>query len=251
MKTKDLHNKKSTTGITDHFKGQSKVGIKDIKEYFRKTVPGIQDNAIYARIHELKNKGIIAAVAKDVYSFTPKPLWIPSPDNDIKKVEQTIRKQFISADILLWDTSWLNEFTNLQAFRKLIIIEPEEIIAESVFYFLKEKGFKEVYFKPGTKEIELYAGNSPLTYIIKSLVSKSPVLKKNSHTPSIEKILVDLYCEKELFYSYQDVELSNIWTNIFKKYIVNRSTLFSYSSRRGKQKDIEEFMNRLNLIDQV
>jgi hypothetical protein len=139
----------------------------------------------------------------------------------------------------------------LQAFRKLIIIEPEEIIAESVFYFLKEKGFKEVYFKPGTKEIELYAGNSPITYIIKSLVSKSPVLKKNSHTPGIEKILVDLYCDKELFYSYQDDELSNIWTNIFKKYIVNRSTLFSYSRRRGKQKDIEEFMNRLNLIDQV
>ncbi len=57
MKTKDLNNNKSTTGITDHFKGQSKVGIKDIKEYFRKTVPGIQDNAIYARIHELKKMG--------------------------------------------------------------------------------------------------------------------------------------------------------------------------------------------------
>ena len=251
MKTKDLHNYKSSKGITDHFKGQGRVGIKDIKEYLRKTVPGIQDNAIYARIHELKNKGIIAAVARDVYTFTPKPLWTPSPDNDIRKVEQTISKQYLSADILLWDTSWLNEFTNLQAFRKLIIIEPEEIIAENVFYFLKEKGFKEVYFKPGTKEIELYAGNSPLTYIIKSLVSKSPVLKKKSHTPGIEKILVDLYCDKELFYSYQDDELSNIWTNIFKKYLVNRSTLLSYSRRRGKQKDIEEFVNRLNLTDQV
>ena len=85
MKTKDLHNNKSTTGITDHFKGQSKVGIKDIKEYFRKTVPGIQDNAIYARIHELKNKGIIAAVARDVYTFTPKPLWIQSPDNILSR----------------------------------------------------------------------------------------------------------------------------------------------------------------------
>ncbi|MBL7111066.1 MAG: hypothetical protein ISS19_03910 [Bacteroidales bacterium] len=251
MKTKDLHNNKSTKVITDHFKGQSKVGIKDVKEYFRKIVPGIQDNAIYARIHELKNKGIIAAVARGVYTFAPKPLWIPSPDKDIRKVEQTIRKQFISADILLWDTTWLNEFTNLQAFRKLIIIEPEEIIAENVFYFLKEKGFKEVYFKPGTKEIELYAGNSPLTYIIKSLVSKSPVLKKESRTPGIEKILVDLYCDKELFYSYQDDELLNIWTNIFKKYLVNKSTLFSYSRRRGKQKDIEEFMNRLHLTDQA
>jgi hypothetical protein len=69
-------------------------------------------------------------------------------------------------------------------------------------------------------------------------------IMKKSHTPGIEKILVDLYCDKELFYSYQDDELSNIWTNIFKKYMVNKSTLFSYSRRRGKQKDIEEFMNR-------
>lgn len=251
MKTKDLHNNKSTAGIVDHFKGQSIVGIKDIKEYFRKTVPGIKDNAIYARIHELKNRGIIAAVARDVYTFTPKPLWLPFPDNDIRKVGQTIRKQFQSAEVLLWDTTWLNEFTNLQAFRKLIIIEPEEIIAENVFYYLKEKGYKEVYYKPGAKEIELYTGNSPLTYIIKSLVSKSPVLKKKAHTPGIEKILIDLYCDKDLFYSYQDDELSNIWTNIFKKYLVNRSTLFNYSRRRGKQKDIEDFINSLNLKDKA
>lgn len=247
MKTKDLHNNKSTVGIIDHFKGQSKVGIKDIKEYFRKTVPGIKDNAIYARIHELKNKGIIAAVARDIYTFAPKPLWLPSPDNDIRKVEQTIRKQFISADILLWDTTWLNEFTNLLAFRKFIIIEPEEIIAESVFFYLKEKGYKEVYYKPGTKEIELYAGNASLTYIIKSLVSKSPVLKKNGHTPGLEKILVDLYCDDKLFISFQGDELSNIWKNVFKKYMINRSTLFNYSRRRGKQKEIEDFLNSLNI----
>jgi len=67
------------------------------------------------------------------------------------------------------------------------------------------------------------------------------------HTPGIEKILVDLYCDKNLFVSYQGDELSNIWRDAFKKYLVNISTMVNYSRRKGKQKEIVGFMSHLNL----
>ncbi|MDO9341115.1 MAG: hypothetical protein Q7T72_11405, partial [Bacteroidales bacterium] len=63
----------------------------------------------------------------------------------------------------------------------------------------------------------------------------------------LEKILVDLYCDDKLFISFQGDELSNIWKNVFKKYMINISTLFNYSRRRGKQKEIEDFLNSLNI----
>ena len=247
MKLKDLHNNKPFEDILVYFKDRSEVEVKEIKEYYRLTVPGINDNAIYARIHQLKKKGKIAAIAGDLYSLSPKPVWKPSVGKDLKNVQHTIRKHFLSGDILIWDTSWLNEFTNLQASRKLIIIEPEEIIAESVFYYLKERKFKELYFKPDAKGIELYTGNSAVTYIIKALITKSPIHKLNGHLPSIEKILVDLFCEKEFFISFQGEELENIWLNVFNKYQVNYSTLLNYSRRRGKNIEIADFMKQINL----
>lgn len=247
MKAKDLHNIKASENVHKYFRDRSDVEVKEIKEYYRLTVPGINDNAVYARIYQLKSKGIIAAVGSDRYTFSPKPLWQPSIGQDIKKTEQIIAKQFAPGDFLLWDTTWLNEFTNLQAFRKLIIIEPEEILAESVFYFLKERKFKELYFKPDAKGIELYTGNSPITYIIKALITKSPLHKINNHIPSIEKILVDLFCEKELFVSFQGEELENIWMNVFNKYRINKSTLLNYARRRGKNIEIADFMKRIYL----
>jgi hypothetical protein len=247
MKTKKLHNNKPSERILEHFKGRSEVDVREIKEYYKITVPGINDNAVYARIFQLKRKGLIAVVGGDRYTFSPKPVWQPTIFQDAKKVEQLIIKQFVHGDFLIWDTSWLNEFTNLQAFRKLIIIEPEEIIAESVFFFLKERKFKELYFKPDAKIIELYTGNSQLTFIIKALITKSPFHKFNDHLPSIEKMLVDLFCEKELFVSFQGEELENIWLNVFKKYQVNKSTLINYSRRRGKNNEIADYMKNINL----
>ncbi len=247
MKIKDLHNNMTSENVLEYFKGRSEVDVKEIKEYYRNTVPGINDNAVYARIYQLKSKGIIASVSGDRYTFSPKPFWQPSIGQDIKKVDLIITKQFVPGDFLLWDTTWLNEFTNLQTFRKLIIIEPEEIIAESVFYYLKESKLKELYFKPDAKEIELYTGNSPVTYIIKALITKSPLHKINDHIPSIEKILVDLFCEKVLLKSFQGEELENIWLNVFNKYQVNKSTLFNYSRRRGKNIEIADFMKQINL----
>ena len=40
-------------------------------------------------------------------------------------------------------------------------------------------------------------------------------------TVVVEKLLVDLYCEKDLFYFLQGQELVNIFGNAFDKYTIN------------------------------
>jgi hypothetical protein len=76
------------------------------------------------------------------------------------------------------------------------------------------------------------------------MLSRSPVMKSKALIiPTLEKILVDLYCEEKLFYAYQGFVLSEIFQNCFEKYIINYSRLFNYVKRRTKEAAFLEFLS--------
>jgi hypothetical protein len=84
--------------------------------------------------------------------------------------------------------------------------------------------------------------------IIKKLITRSPISKRKEkkfeiYTPLLEKILVDLFTEKKLFYFYQGAELIHIYENVLKNYTLNYTKLFSYAKRRDQEQDIKQFMN--------
>ncbi len=54
-------------------------------------------------------------------------------------------------------------------------------------------------------------------------------------TASLEKILVDLFSDKE-FISFQGNEIYKIFQNAFKTYTINESTMLRYTDRKKKKK---------------
>ena len=112
-----------------------------------------------------------------------------------------------------------------------------------IFDFLKETGLKNLYFQPGKKEVNNYLGDAKKTYVIESMVTKSPVqLIEKINVPRLEKILVDLFCDKDLLYAYQGSELSNIFQKAFSTYALNISSLVNYSRRRAREKELIDFI---------
>lgn len=80
------------------------------------------------------------------------------------------------------------------------------------------------------------------------MVSESPTQDiYNVMTPTIEKILVDIYCDKVIYAAFQGKEMQNIYRNVFNKYTVNLSTLSRYALRRGKKEEIDAYLERLEL----
>lgn len=234
--------------IINYFRGKSIITIKELKDFYRKVLPDIEDNAIRSRIYELRKKGLISDVGKGIYTLSDKPVWKPAENKSTLSLIKLIEKSYPETNFLVWNTNVLSEFINLLLFKNIIIIETENIASESVFFYLKENKVKDLYIKPIKKEFEFYTGNHDITYIIRSLITKSPVQKDNRHYPRIEKILVDLFCDSDLFIAFQGSELKNIWLNSFRKYAVNISTLKNYARRRGKFQDISEYIKQLNLI---
>ena len=79
-------------------------------------------------------------------------------------------------------------------------------------------------------------------FIIKPLVHDSPIANHQVPIPRIEKILVDLFIEKDLFLPFQGKELANIYANAFSNFSVNLTTLLAYAERRKKKNDIVDYL---------
>jgi hypothetical protein len=81
--------------------------------------------------------------------------------------------------------------------------------------------------------------------IIKNLVTESPTGKNNKIViPTLEKLLVDIIIDKELFAAQQG-ELDFIYKSAFDKYDVNKAKMKRYAIRRNKEQDLERMISRI------
>jgi len=230
-------------GFIKRFSGKSHFSKSDLLEYYLKKEHDLRDGTLRRRIDILKKRGVIQEVSRGLYSLQCKPVWVPYIDSTIKSIYSKIYKKYNELNFSIWSTACLNEFMNMQAFRYIIIIAVEKDITLSVFENLSDSGLKKIYLQPSMKEATCYFNTANLSYVVVSLPSKSPLqLVNNMKIPKLEKILVDIFCDKDIFFAFQGSEMKNIFRNAFKRYVINISTLINYSRRRGREKELMEFI---------
>lgn len=187
-------------------------------------------------------KGIIERVGKGIFKIGENKFYKPNLDSKTKSVFKKILENFPYLGVCIWNISTLNEFSQHISNNSLIIIEVEKEVSESVFLFLKEQS-PNVFINPNSLTLEHYVFSAPNPIVIKNFLSESPVQKVSQYTTiTIEKLLVDIYCDKDLFSYYQGRELQTIFRNAFEKYTVNTTKLLRYASRRGKKKQLNQIV---------
>ena len=119
-------------------------------------------------------------------------------------------------------------------------------MAEQVFLFLRETK-NNVYLNPSTELLQNYVFQTDkMVYIVKNLISEAPITKVAEYnTISLEKLLVDLFCDKTIFEAYQGRELHYIYSNIFNQFSINIAKLLRYATRRGKKNEFEKTLNQI------
>ena len=114
----------------------------------------------------------------------------------------------------------------------------EKVASEAVFHFIQNQNLT-VFYRPDRAEMDkyVYLGSAPI--IVKNLVSESPLLYvKGIKIPTLEKLLVDMYCDPDFFY-LQGGEYWRIMHNAHR-YAVNTSKMFRYATRRNSVAAIKE-----------
>ena len=222
--------------------GDKPFTTDDLYHFYQKYDPNLNKNTFRWRIYALKNEGAINTLKRGVYATTSKKEFEPAVSKKLKNLFSKVQNQFPYVDMCIWETSWLNNLMIHQVFSNNIILEVDKEAASAVFAFLQES-YKDVYLNPGKYEVEHYINAGQINIFIKNLTSTSPLQKvQNITVPTIEKIMVDLFADDELFVTYQGAELHNIYRELFVSYNVNRSKLKQYAHKRHKKDKLVSFL---------
>jgi hypothetical protein len=233
--------------LIEEFKNRRYFTREDLFEFYQYFEPSLKEGTFGWRIYDLKNKNIIRPLKRDLYIISYKPEYKPEISPELIKLAKRITDKFENTKHCIWETEWLNEFSQHQASRRMILIEIEKNFIESLYYDLKDSSRKEIYLNPDDKAIDFYIAESDYPVVIRKLITRSPIARRTEkkvkfYTPLLEKILVDLFAEEKLFYYLKGSELIHIYENAINNYAINFTKLFSYAKRREREQDIKQFM---------
>ncbi len=237
--------------LITEFKDRTFFTKKELYDFLKHTKNELTDSYYRLLLYKLRKRGIIQDLKRNVYTINNSPNFLPTIEKKIKKLINTIQKNSNDIKYVCWDSLWLNRFTIHQSNSSMIIFECEKEFNESIYYILKDYQYENVYLNPKKEIINIYLTENKNSIIIRPLISRSPSFEYTEiRIPTIEKILVDVFAERKLFYAFQGKELANIFTNSISDFKVNLSTLFNYAKRRNKYNELLEYIRHLSLISE-
>ena len=232
--------------VEDWFKNDRFLTTNELVKRLSLRFPDAKTGTLYAKLHRLKREGLVRNVRRGLYAAGSKREFEPVVSKELSDLFKKLRKRFPYPESLcVWNSRWLNEFTVHQALSSIMIIESERGTEKAVFEFVKAS-YSRVFIDPTPREIDNYILGCEKCFVVRPIVSEAPVtFSDDISIPKLEKILVDLVCEKDLFVSFQGEELRNIYLRALTDYNVSLSTIRRYASRRGKLDEVNRLVREL------
>lgn len=165
--------------LIEEFKDKDSFSRDELFDFFRYYEPELKAGTFGWRIFDLKKKNIIKSIKRGYYTISYKPKYKPAISDDVLKLAKFITNTFNEVKHCIWETSWLNEFSQHQASRRVILIEVEKEFVESLFYEIKDNFKMDPYLSPDERVINLYISESVNPVIIKKkMITRSPIQKQ-------------------------------------------------------------------------
>ena len=234
--------------IIEVFKDRSSFDRNELYDFYLNSEPDLKESTFSWRIYDLKKKDIIKTIGRGLYVISYKPKYKPVLSNNALKIARKISERFEEINYAIWEIPWLNEFSQHQTFNQMIVVEVEKEFEESLYYFLNDSLQMNFFLNPDEKQIKFYISEINSSVVIKRLVTRAPIIKIKEKkttipTATLEKIMVDLFADENLFHFYQGSELIYIFERILNRYSINLTKLFSYAKRRKKEQEIKQFIS--------
>jgi len=212
--------------------------INDISSSVMAVFPKISRKTIIWKINQLIKEDRIVRVGRGVYFIATKKKFKQSISTAAGQACKVLADKLKYLEVTLTDTSSLGELMVLQPFSSTINIEVKKAAVSAVISTLRNEKIP-AYKKNDYPQFEQYV-DSAQPILVKPELSVNPNMPKDNNVrlATIEKILVDLVCDADIYGQYQDSELSNIYSNATELYAVNYSQILKYAAARGKKDDV-------------
>lgn len=229
-----------------HFKSMTVFETQDIVAFYEQTEKDIKQTTVNWRVHTLVQSGVLQRIGRGKFTLGESKNYIPEISSATKAIFKKLIAEFPYANLCVWNTYVLNEFMQHQPNRFYVLVETDKETTNSVFYFLREIK-KSVFVEPTNDILEKYIVNEKEIFIIKPLISEAPTQNMSGvETATIEKMLVDIFCDEVIFSAQQGAEMRTIFKEAFAKYTINQSKMLRYAGRRRKKEELSKFVKTIS-----
>ena len=191
--------------------------------------------------------GMIIRTSFDEYmvaNVNSLPKYLPTYTQLASDLLERVAAKFPYIGFTVFETVLMNDFLKHLIAQNTIFMQVEKDASAFVFRFLQEEGNENVMYKPTKKDFNLYWTTDSV--IITDMVSEAPIASNNPHVITIEKMLVDMYCDKLIQSTYSKAEYPSVLEQVIKTYKVEKNKMFRYAGRRNKATEIRKILGELD-----
>jgi hypothetical protein len=233
--------------LRDTFSGRNSFKKQELEDFFRLYEPELNEHTFKSRIYWLKHGKVMTQLDSNTYTLALKKDYQPWIDTDLGNLINLVTVIMLDQPYCVWNSDWVNEFSRHQVIRNFFIIEANKEELTSLFYRFKDKCLENVFLNPKPNVLDLYARDNEVPIVLKPLISRSPVMQdryesKTVFVPTLEKILVDLFTDTDIFYFVQGAELRRIFEHAIENYAINFTRFFAYARRRNKSEELDNYL---------
>jgi len=196
-------------------------------------------------LYGLVQRGTLRRLRRGVYVCGNKQsLQVTVPEFLISLYHE-IRTRLPYVKICTWSSEVLQDLMHHYAQRSVRIIEVEKDGESAVTDLLVGLNVPVISYHdyPAVEGIAADQG----FVVVKRLISESPVTQTHEvKVPRLEKILVDIVRDKNLFEYLQGAETYHIYETALGRYQVQHDTLLRYASRRGIREEVSTIINSVS-----
>ena len=213
---------------------------KDLIEMLKADYPYVSPNSYQWAINSMIKDGKIAKTGYNQYTVITdslKPVFKPSYSELAAELIQKIDTCYPESTFVLLESAFMNLFRSQPVRQNTVFIQGDKEKSRSIFRSLQEWKYPNLLYKPSVKEFDLYRTEDSI--VILDLTSEAPLLSDRPHEICIEKLLVDVFCDKYLRKDYDPAEYPLIVEQAMSAYAVDKVRLLRYARRRGKEEEIQ------------
>lgn len=210
--------------------------------FYGRTEKDLKPTTVNWRVYSLVQMGVLQRIGRGKFTLGEGKTYVPEISSSTKSIYKKLKAEFPYINLCIWNTSVLNEFMLHQPNQFYYLVETDKETTDAIFYFLREIK-KSVFIDPTKDILEKYLFNEKEVFIVKPLVSEAPTQNINGiNTVTIEKMLVDIFCDDVIFTAQQGAEMRIIFKEVFNKYTINQSKMLRYAGRRRKKESFNQFV---------
>ena len=212
--------------------------------------PQLRDSSYHWAVCGMLKSGVLTKLARNVYvvqNEREKPVYRPAYSALAKKLIEQISEKYPSVHFTVFETALMNDFLNHLVAQNTVFIQVEKDVSVFVFRFLQELGYEHLLYKPKKADYALYWEKDCI--VVTDMVSEAPLSATAPHEICLEKMLVDMYCDKLISSAYSKSEYPEVLKQAMETYHIESTKMMRYARRRGREDEMKKILEEIEAAE--